>query len=88
MRCYELIRSVKVGLLSIRLWIEASDGPCEVCEETADNLALCATTLADEDDDPMILAEKVMNTLSGVTRVEVTDERTGHGGAVSIASDE
>lgn len=85
MRSYAIIRSIQVGQLSIRLWIEASDGPCDVCEETADNLALCATTLADEDDDPMILAEKLMNTLSGLVRVEVITN-SGHGGAVSTAT--
>jgi predicted ATPase len=84
MRCYEIIRTLRVGRLTIRLWVEANDGPCEVCEETADNIALCATTLADEDDDPVVLAEKLMNTLNGITRAEVIDT-SGHGGAVSIA---
>lgn len=80
MRVYELMRKVSAGPLTIRLWIEA-DGPCEECEERADEIALCASTLADEDDDPMILAEKLANTLRGVNAVEVLDE-SGNGGLV------
>ena len=48
MRIYELMRRVKTGPLTIRLWIDAEDGLCEHCEERADELALCAATLADE----------------------------------------
>ena len=56
MRVYELMRRVSVGPLTIRMWIDAEDGPCECCEETADELALCAATLADEEDEPLMLA--------------------------------
>lgn len=81
MRVYELMRRVSVGPLTIRLWIDGDDGPCEFCEETADELALCASTLADSEDDPMVLAEKLANTLRGLNAVEVVDE-SGNGGLV------
>lgn len=81
MRVYELMRRVSVGPLTIRLWIDADDGPCECCEENADEIALCASTLADEEDDPMVLAEKLVNTLHGLNAVEVVDE-SGNGGVV------
>jgi hypothetical protein len=74
------MRKVMVGTLSIRLWIAAKDG-CEECEERADEIALCAATLADEDDHPMVLAEKLANTLNGLNAVEVLDEH-GNGGLV------
>ena len=75
MRVYNLTRKVSVGTLTIRLWIEANEGTCELCEEAADETALCAATLADEDDDPMILADKLMNRLAGLTAVEVINEQ-------------
>lgn len=81
MRVYELMRRVSVGQLTIRLWIEADDGLCEHCEEHADELALCASALADEEDDPMVLAEKLANTLNGLSAVEVIDA-SGSGGVV------
>lgn len=81
MRVYNLTRRVIVGTLTIRLWIEANDGTCELCEEAADEVALCASALADEEDDPMILADKLMNRLAGVTAVEVTDDQ-GNGGHI------
>ena len=80
MRVYELMRKVTAGPLTIRLWIDA-EGLCEECEERADELALCASTLADEDDAPMMLAEKLANTLNGLNAVEVLDE-SGSGGLV------
>lgn len=81
MRVYELMRKVSAGPLTIRLWIEADDGLCEHLEEHADELALCAATLADEDDPPMLLAEKLANTLNGLSAVEVLDQH-GNGGLV------
>ena len=81
MRAYELMRKVTAGPLTIRLWINADEGLCEQCEERADEIALCASTLADEDDDPMVLAEKLANTLQGLNAVEVLDD-TGNGGLV------
>jgi hypothetical protein len=73
MRVYELTRSVVVGPLRIRLWIDGDGGPCEHCDELADELALCASTLADEEDDPLVLAEKLANVLNNLTAVEVVD---------------
>lgn len=81
MRVYELMRRVAVGPLTIRLWIDADGGPCEHYEELADELALCAATLADEEDDPLVLAEKLANTLNNLNAVEVTDSN-GNGGLV------
>lgn len=82
MRAYELMRKVTAGPLTIRLWVDA-DGPCEECEERADELALCASTLADEDDDPMVLAFKLADRLGGLSAVEVVNE-DGNGGIVRI----
>jgi len=81
MRVYELMRKVTVGPLTIRLWIDADDGPCEMCEENADEIAMCASVLADAEDDSMVLAEKIANTLRGINAVEVLDE-SGNGGLV------
>jgi hypothetical protein len=81
MRVYELMRTVAVGPLRIRLWIDGDEGPCEHCEEMADELALCASTLADEEDDPLVLAEKLANTLNNLNAIEVTDSN-GNGGLV------
>jgi len=81
MRVYELMRRVAVGPLTIRLWIDGDKGPCEHCEALADELALCAATLADEEDDPLVLAEKLANTLNNLNAVEVTDSN-GNGGLV------
>ena len=81
MRVYELTRSVIVGPLRIRLWIDGDGGPCEFCEELADELALCASTVATDEDDPLTLAEKLANVLNNITAVEVTDEQ-GNGAKV------
>lgn len=81
MRVYELMRRVSVGPLTIRLWVGVDDVPCELCEESADETALCAAALADEEDDPIVLAEKLANILRGINAVEVTDE-SGNGGLV------
>jgi hypothetical protein len=75
------MRRVAVGPLTIRLWIDGDEGHCEYCEELADELALCASTLADDEDEPLALAEKLVNTLNNLTAVEVTDEN-GNGGRV------
>jgi hypothetical protein len=81
MSAYELLRRVSVGPLTIRLWIDADDAPCEFCEETADEVAMCASALADEEDEPIVLAEKLANTLRGLVKVEVVDA-AGNGGLV------
>lgn len=67
--------------MTIRLWIDADEGPCELCEVNADEIAMCASALADEEDDPLVLAEKLANVLRGVNAVEVVDE-AGNGGLV------
>lgn len=79
----ELTRKVTVGPLTIRLWIDADEGGCDECEERADELALCAATLADEDDHPVALVSKLAATLNGLTRVEVIDD-SGNGGTVTL----
>lgn len=80
MRGYELTRRVAVGGLTIRLWIPVDDGVCEYCEETADEIALCAAALADEEDQPTMLAEKLSNALN-IAAVEVVDDQ-GNGGLI------
>jgi hypothetical protein len=75
----EITRRVLAGPLTIRLWVEAETVLCEHCEERADELALCAATLADGDDHPVALAEKLLSTLNGLRAVEVVDE-SGNGG--------
>ena len=79
MRVYEIMRKVSVGPLTIRLWIDAD--PCDECEERADEIALCAATLADEEDQPMMLANKLANTLLSLNAVAVIDDK-GNGGLV------
>lgn len=81
MNVYLLTRKVTAGPLTVKLWISADDGLCEECEERADEVALCAAAIADEDDNPVVLADKLMNILRGVSAVEVTDE-TGDGSLV------
>ena len=81
MPAYEMMRRVAAGSLTIRLWIDTGSGLCEECEERADEIALCASTLADEDDVPMLLAEKLATTLQGLLAVEVLDA-DGNGGIV------
>lgn len=76
-----MIRTVSVGPLTIRLWIDANEGVCEHCDEIADDIAMLVATLANGDDEPLILAEKIANTMNAINRVEVNDER-GNGGAV------
>jgi hypothetical protein len=49
----------------------------------ADELALCASTLADEEDDPLVLAEKLANVLNNLTAVEVVDAN-GNGARVTL----
>lgn len=75
MNCCEMIRRVVEGTLTIRLWVAGQcDEGMEECEERADELALCASTLADADDHPAALACKLILRLRGVTAVEVIDE--------------
>jgi hypothetical protein len=42
---------------------------------------MCASALADDEDAPLLLAEKLANTLRGLNAVEVLDE-SGNGGLV------
>jgi hypothetical protein len=47
-------------------------------------LALCASTLADEDDLPLILANKLITLLNGINAVEITDEN-GNGAVARLS---
>lgn len=87
MRSYELIRRVSHGPLTILLRIAANAGPCEICQEAADEKALIVSTLADEDDDPMVLADKIARHIKGIQSVEVTDSE-GSGACVVTALDD
>jgi hypothetical protein len=73
-RVYELMRKVSVGPLTIRLWIEADCSCCEQSIEHADRISSAVADMADEEDDPMILAEKIADTFIGINAVEVLDE--------------
>lgn len=87
MLAYELTRKILVGSLTIQLWIDADELACEECEERADELALCASTLADEDDAPLVLANKLITLLNGINAVEVADEN-GNGAAARFSFSE
>jgi hypothetical protein len=81
MRAYELTRKVAVGPLSIKLRIDADESQCDHCQEMADEIAMLVSTLATDDDEPLVLAEKIMNIFAPITSVEVTDDE-GNGGVV------
>jgi len=80
MRGYELTRKVVVGSLTIRLWISADEGMCQYCEEAADDLAMCAAAMADEEELPTTLVERLSNALN-VRAVEVVDDQ-GNGSLI------
>ena len=86
MRVYELMRKVHTELVTIRLWIDASDECCEHAVEHADRLAESVRLLAevehDEGDEPMLLAETIASTFLGINAVEVLDNDSGNGGLV------
>lgn len=86
MRVYELMRKVHTELVTIRLWIDASNECCEHSVEHAERIAegvrLLAESEHDDDDDPMLLAEAIANTFIGINAVEVLDNETGNGGLV------
>lgn len=84
MLVYELTRKILVGSMTIQLWLDADELACEECEERADELALCASTLADEDDLPLILANKLITLLNGINAVEITDEN-GNGAVARLS---
>jgi hypothetical protein len=71
----ELMRTVKCGRLSIRLWIDAGSACCEHTPRGhADTVASLVLEMADEDDDEVELAARIAATFNGVTAVEVSDE--------------
>jgi hypothetical protein len=74
MHTCELIRTVTSGQLTIQLAIEASSGPCSSCLDAADYATRCALILIQDDDSPQEIAERIMETLSTVNSVKVTDE--------------
>lgn len=74
LRC-ELVRTIKCGRLSIRLWIDAGSACCEHTPRGhADTIAGLVPEMADEDDDEVELAARIVSTFQGVTAVEVSDE--------------
>lgn len=74
MNVCEIMRRVSVGGITIRLWIRTSENlPCGECEERADEIALCASTLADDDDNTTDLAYRLARTLTGLGAIEVVD---------------
>lgn len=85
MRCCELMRRVSAGPLTIRLWVVSQEEFHEDAEDAADELAMCAATLADEDDEAVFLAYKLSSRLAGIAAVEVLDEH-GNGCIVRPAA--
>ena len=75
----ELLRTVKCGRLTIRLWINANGGPCDMLRSHADTVAMLVGEMADEDDDEMELAERIAGVFNRICAVEVTDD-DGDGG--------
>lgn len=71
----EMERRVVTGSLTINLRIDADEGPCEHCQEHADEVALLVSTLADEDDDTVVLAHKILGMFATVASVSVSDEQ-------------
>ena len=85
MRVCELMRKITVGSLSIRLWIAADEDQLyEEGEILADELAMLAATMADDEMLPLILAAKLADTLRGLNAVEVLDE---HGDGALVYPD-
>lgn len=80
MPCLISTRSVSVGTKSIKLWIPTETDEC-CCggDQDADETAMLAATLADEDDDVHVLAFKLVRQLRQVNAAEVTCQETGDG---------
>jgi hypothetical protein len=53
---------------------------CQYCEEAADDLAMCAAAMADEEELPTTLVERLSNALN-VRAVEVVDDQ-GNGSLI------
>ena len=75
----ELVRTVKCGRLTIRLWIDANGGQCDMLRSHADTVAMLVAEMADEDDDEMELEERIASVFSRISAVEVVDD-DGDGG--------
>lgn len=73
-------RKISAGQKTIKIWVPAENVSCpEDCEHVADEQAMLASTLADQDDDCWYLAHKLVMQLGCVQRVEVVDNETGDG---------
>jgi len=75
----EIERRVLAGPLTIKLRIDADFGPCEHCQEHADEVAMLVATLADDDDDAVVLAHKIAGMFSTLASVSVSNEHSGNG---------
>jgi hypothetical protein len=75
MPVYEVERRVIAGGLTINLRIDADEGPCEHCQQHADEVALLVSTLADEDDDAVVLAHKIIGMFATLASVSVSDDQ-------------
>lgn len=73
------MRTVKCGRLTIRLWIDATGGHCDMLRSHADTVAMLVGEMADEDDDEMDFAERIAGMFTRISAVEVVDE-DGDGG--------
>jgi hypothetical protein len=74
MPVYEVERRVIAGGLTINLRIDADEGPCEHCQQHADEVALLVS-LADEDDDAVVLAHKIVGMFATLASVSVSDDQ-------------
>jgi hypothetical protein len=75
MPVYEIERRVVAGDLIINLRVDADEGPCDHCQEHADEVAMLVSTLASEGDDAVALAHKIIGMFSTLTSVSVSDEQ-------------
>ena len=71
----EIERRVLAGSLTINLRIDADEGPCEHCQQHADEGALLVSTLAVEDDDAVVLAHKILGMFATLSSVSVSDDQ-------------
>lgn len=69
-----------MGTKSIKIWMPQNLNECACSnEQDADETAMLAATLADEDDDLSVLATKVVMQLRAVITAEVSCLETGDG---------
>lgn len=77
-------RRISVGTKEIKIWIPSTSECCaDECNHLADEQAMLAATLADQDDDCWLLAHKIVKQCACIVSAEVTDEIDGNGAIYS-----